>query len=44
MDWAAYILIGGTMATVGTRLIEGTANKMIDETFDCIRTRLEAGG
>jgi carbon monoxide dehydrogenase subunit G len=42
MDWAAHILIGGTLASVGARLIEGTANKMIDETFDCIRTKLEA--
>ncbi len=42
MDWAAHVLIGGTMATVGNRLIEGTANKMIAEMFGCIRTRLEA--
>jgi carbon monoxide dehydrogenase subunit G len=42
MDWAAHILIGGTLATVGNRLIEGTANKMIEATFACIRTRLEA--
>jgi carbon monoxide dehydrogenase subunit G len=42
MDWAAHILIGGTLASVGARLIEGTANKMIGETFDCIRTKLEA--
>jgi carbon monoxide dehydrogenase subunit G len=42
MDWAADVLIGGTLASVGARLIEGTANKMIGQTFDCIRTRLEA--
>ncbi len=44
MDWAAYVLIGGTLASVGTRLIEGTANKMIGQTFDCIRTKLESAG
>ncbi len=44
MDWAAYILIGGTIASAGARLIEGTADKMIAQTFDCIRTKLEAGG
>ena len=41
MDWAADVLIAGTLASVGARLIEGTANKMIGQTFDCIRTRLE---
>ena len=41
MYWAADVLIGGTLASVGARLIEGTANKMIGETFDCIRTKLE---
>ena len=41
MDWAADVLIGGTLASVGARLIEGTANKMITQTFDCMRTKLE---
>jgi carbon monoxide dehydrogenase subunit G len=41
MDWGADVLIGGTLASVGARLIEGTANKMIGQTFDCIRTKLE---
>ena len=44
MDWTAYVLIAGTLATVGARLIEGTANKLIGQTFDCIRTTLESGG
>ena len=42
MDWGADVLIGGTLASVGARLIEGTANKMIGQTFDCIRTSLES--
>ena len=42
MDWSADVLIGGTLASVGARLIEGTANKMIGQTFDCIRSRLES--
>jgi carbon monoxide dehydrogenase subunit G len=42
MDWNADVLIGGTLASVGARLIEGTANKMIAQTFDCIRAKLEA--
>ena len=43
MDWSADVLIAGTLASVGARLIEGTANKMIGQTFDCIRSKLEAG-
>jgi carbon monoxide dehydrogenase subunit G len=43
MDWSADVAIAGTIASVGARLIEGTANKMIGQTFDCIRTKLEAG-
>ncbi len=42
MDWNADVAIAGTFASVGARLIEGTANKMIGETFDCIRSKLEA--
>jgi len=44
MDWGADVLIGGTIASVGARLIEGTANKMIGQTFDCIRSKLESPG
>jgi carbon monoxide dehydrogenase subunit G len=42
MDWAADVAIAGTLASVGARMIEGTANKMIGQTFDCIRAKLEA--
>ena len=42
MDWTADVNIAGTLASVGARLIEGTANKMIGQTFDCIRSKLEA--
>jgi carbon monoxide dehydrogenase subunit G len=41
MDWAADVTISGTLASVGARMIEGTANKMIAQTFDCIRAKLE---
>ena len=42
MDWDADVLIAGTLASVGARLIEGTSNKMIGQTFDCIKIKLEA--
>lgn len=42
LDWVADVSVAGTIAGVGMRLIEGTANKMVAQTFGCIRTRLEA--
>jgi carbon monoxide dehydrogenase subunit G len=42
MDWEADVAIAGTLASVGARLIEGTANKMIAQSFDCIRSKLES--
>ena len=42
MDWNADVQLSGTMASLGARLIEGTANKMIGQTFDCMRQKLEA--
>jgi len=42
LDWTADVLIGGSIASVGARLIEGTANKMIGQTFTCIREKLES--
>ncbi len=41
MAWTATVTISGTIASVGARLIEGTANKMIKQTFDCMRAKLE---
>jgi uncharacterized protein len=42
MGWSADVDLSGTLASVGARLIEGTANKMIGQTFDCMRAKLEA--
>lgn len=42
MDWSADVTIAGTLASVGARLIEGTANKLVGQTFDCIKAKLEA--
>ena len=42
MDWTADVNISGTIASVGARMIDGTANKMIGQTFDCIKAKLEA--
>jgi uncharacterized protein len=42
MHWAANVAISGSIASVGARLIEGTANKLIRQSFDCMRAKLEA--
>ncbi len=42
MLWAADVTISGTLASVGARLIEGTANKMIGQTFECMRGKIES--
>jgi carbon monoxide dehydrogenase subunit G len=42
MDWEADVTISGSLASLGARLIEGTATKMIGQTFDCMKAKLEA--
>ena len=42
MDWDADVAISGSLASLGARLIEGTANKMIGKTFGCMKSKLEA--
>lgn len=42
MDWRADVVFSGTMASLGARLIEGTANKLIGQTFTCVKSKLEA--
>ncbi len=41
MDWSAEVTIMGTIAAVGARFIEGTADKLIGEAFECMRAKLE---
>ncbi len=41
MDWSADVVFSGTMASLGARLIEGTANKLIGQTFTCVKSKLE---
>lgn len=42
MDWSADVQFSGMLASLGARLIEGTANKLIGQTFTCVKSRLEA--
>lgn len=40
MTYDATVELFGSLAGIGSRMIEGTAGKLIDETFDCVRARL----
>jgi carbon monoxide dehydrogenase subunit G len=42
MRWTADVNVSGTIASVGARLLEGTANKLTAKFFDCLRQKLEA--
>jgi hypothetical protein len=42
MKWAAEARIGGRIASVGQRLINGQAEKIIQQLFSCLKTNLEA--
>ena len=44
MDWTADVQFSGMMASLGARMIEGTANKLIGETFTCVKSKLEDTG
>lgn len=40
MAYEATVELFGSLAGVGSRMIEGTAGRLIDETFECVRARL----
>ncbi len=42
MDWTADVNVSGTLASVGARLMEGTAQRLTAKFFDCFRQKLEA--
>jgi carbon monoxide dehydrogenase subunit G len=42
MNWTADVIVSGTLASVGARLMEGTAHKLTARFFDCLRQKLEA--
>lgn len=42
MDWKAVVVVSGTLASVGARLMNGTAEKLTGQFFDCLKTKLQA--
>lgn len=41
MDWKASVVVSGTIASVGARLMQGTAEKLTGQFFDCLKTKLQ---
>jgi carbon monoxide dehydrogenase subunit G len=41
LTYKAEVQIGGTLASVGQRVIGGTTEKMIAQVFSCVRNQLE---
>ena len=40
MDWQANVVVSGTIASVGARLLKGTAEKLTTQFFTCLKTKL----
>jgi carbon monoxide dehydrogenase subunit G len=42
MDWQAQVVVSGTIASVGARMLNGTAEKLTGQFFACLKVKLEA--
>ena len=42
MDWKATVTVSGTIASMGARLMQGTAERLTGQFFDCLKTKLQA--
>ncbi|GCE28364.1 carbon monoxide dehydrogenase [Dictyobacter alpinus] len=42
MDWNADVMVGGTLASIGARLMNSTAEKLTGQFFSCLKTNLQA--
>ena len=42
MDWHANVMVGGTLASVGARLMNSTAEKLTGQFFACLKSKLQA--
>jgi carbon monoxide dehydrogenase subunit G len=43
MTWASDVVVSGLIAQVGARLMQGAADKITQQVFACIKTKLEGG-
>ncbi len=42
LDWKADVMVAGVIASVGSRLLQGAANKITGDVFACVKRTLEA--
>ena len=42
MDWSANVVVSGTLASVGARLMSSTSEKLTEQFFGCLRSKLQA--
>jgi uncharacterized protein len=42
MDWKANVVVSGTIASVGARLLQGVAERLTGQFFDCLKAKLQA--
>ena len=42
MEWSAHVFGSGTIASVGARLLQGTAEKLTGQFFDCLKAKIAA--
>ena len=40
MDWDANVVVSGTLASIGARLMNSTAEKLTEQFFTCLRSKL----
>lgn len=41
MDWKAQVIVSGTIASVGARLMQNTAERLTGQFFDCLKSKLQ---
>src|SRR6266704_4754512 len=41
MDWQADVIVSGTLASVGARLLNSTAEKLTGQFFTCLKTKMQ---
>ena len=43
MDWSANVTISGTLASMGARVMNSTAEKLTNQFFSCLKANLQEG-
>ncbi len=41
MDWKANVVVSGSITSVGSRLLQGTVEKLTGQFFNCLKSKLE---